>query len=79
VQVGDEIDRASRRRMEHRDGRGRGAGHEDGVPARRSERDGLFDHHVVVGHVVMKALAAGLDGLDLVDHVGALTTLPNTA
>jgi hypothetical protein len=44
-----------------------------------SERDGLFDHHVVLGHVVVEAFAAGGHAFDLLDDVGADTTLPNTA
>ena len=35
------------------------------------EGDGLFDHDVVFGHVVVEALAAGFDSLDLVHHVSA--------
>jgi hypothetical protein len=36
-----------------------------------SECHGLFEDHVFNGDIVVMAFAAGLDGLDLVDHVGA--------
>ena len=77
VQVGDEIDacatpagdgsratvRASTAAARHRDGR------------TRLDRDGLLDHDVLDRHVVVEALAAGLHGLDLVDHVVAVDDL----
>src|SRR5690242_17982486 len=35
----------------------------------RSERDRLLDHDVVVGNVIVEALAPGLYALDAIDHV----------
>ena len=76
VQVGDEVDGAPRGR--------RHAARRMPVTAscaRHRRRpsldrdDGLLDHHVFERHVVVEALAAGLHGLDLVDHVGAADDL----
>ena len=39
------------------------------------ERDGFFDDHVFHRHIVVIALARGLYGPDLVDHIGAAYNL----
>src|SRR5882724_8935671 len=40
-------------------------------PNGNSGHNGLLDHHVVVRHVIVHALAAGLHRLDAIDNIGA--------
>ena len=59
VHVGNEINRSPVRR-----------GQQHARCALYLKRDGFLNHHIVIGNIVVMALATGLDGLDFVNDVG---------